>query len=109
MQLHEGGVGAAWRLSAVALRRRGGNFGVALLLRGGGVGAAWGRRGRGVDAAWGRRAAAWSRRGDGVHGRYSGVARTREADQECLPLLAIRFHKLWNWKFTLQMNLRCII
>ena len=32
-------------------------------------------------------------------------ARTREADQECLQLLVIRFHKLWNWKFTLQMNL----
>ena len=32
-------------------------------------------------------------------------ARTREADQECLQLLGIRFHKLWNWKFTLRMNL----
>ena len=32
-------------------------------------------------------------------------ARTREADQECLQLLVIRFHKLWKWKFTLQMNL----
>ena len=32
-------------------------------------------------------------------------ARTREADQECLQLLVIRFHKLWNWKFTLRMNL----
>ena len=32
-------------------------------------------------------------------------ARTREADKECLQLLAVRFHKLRNWKFTLQMNL----
>ena len=30
-------------------------------------------------------------------------ARTREADLECLQLLVIRFHKLWNWKFTLQI------
>ena len=32
-------------------------------------------------------------------------ARTREAEQECLQLLVICFHKLWNWKFTLRMNL----
>ena len=30
---------------------------------------------------------------------------TGEADHECLQLLAIRFNNLWNWKFTLQMNL----
>ena len=32
-------------------------------------------------------------------------ARTREADLECLQLLVIRFHKLWNWKFTFRMHL----
>ena len=32
-------------------------------------------------------------------------ALTLEGDQKCLQLLAIRFHKLWNWKFTIQMNL----
>ena len=36
-------------------------------------------------------------------------AQTWEPDQECLQLLAISFHKLFHWKFTLQMNLIFLI
>ena len=62
----EGGVDAAWRLSAATWRRRGADVKAAWGRRGGGVTAAWGWRGGVVRAAWTLRGAAWGHRRGGV-------------------------------------------